>query len=36
MDRDKAITYYKLLLELDPGNRNARRMIEKIQKDHQK
>jgi len=36
MDRDKAITYYKLILELDPGNRNARRMIEKIKKELQK
>ena len=32
-ESDNAITYYKLLLELDPGNRNAIKMIEKLQHD---
>jgi hypothetical protein len=32
-ENDKAITYYRLLLERDPGNRNAKKMVEKIQHD---
>lgn len=31
-DKEKAITYYKKVLEMQPGNENAKKMIEKLQK----